>query len=128
MHIVLCAHVFVSCAGSEWTPLEAPKKDSEGKPIRCSGGGDDCSLHVHGFASKGGAPIFSATNAPGLILVTGNVGPFLSYEDDQTNTYMSRDGGVSWEEIFKGAHMFQFGDHGAIMIGVRPPSYLTNFV
>ena len=112
--------------GSEWTLLEAPKKDSQGNPIRCAPD-VECSLHVHGFASKGSTPVFSAKNAPGLILVTGNVGPYLSYDPNETNTYFSRDGGVTWEEISKGVNTFQFADHGAIMMGIRADA-MTNFV
>ena len=34
----------------------------------------------------------------------------------QVNTYFSRDAGRTWEEIRKGSYIYEFGDHGALMI------------
>ncbi|CAE8586461.1 unnamed protein product [Polarella glacialis] len=47
---------------------------------------------------------------------TGNVGPYLRFEPDQTNTYMSRDGGLTWVEAHKGAFIYEFGDHGGLIV------------
>ena len=41
-----------------------------------------------------------------LLLITqgtGNVGAYLRFEPDQINTYLSRDGGLTWVEAHKGA-------------------------
>lgn len=32
------------------------------------------------------------------------------------NTYMSRDGGMTWSEIRKGSHIYEIGDHGALLV------------
>lgn len=29
---------------------------------------------------------------------------------------MSRNGGLSWEEIKKGSHIYEVGDHGSIIV------------
>ena len=38
---------------------------------------------------------------------------------DLGNTYLTRDGGVTWKEIRLGAHMYEFGDRGAILVIVN---------
>ena len=100
--------------GGRWYYLNAPKVDSLGKPIEC---GRDCSLHLHGLLhTRTYAPFYSTQSATGLILGTGNVGPYLRYEKDEVNTYLSRDGGLSWQEIHKGAYIYEFGDHGGLIV------------
>merc|ERR1719316_2412910 len=49
-------------------------------------------------------------------MATGNVGSSLRFEPDQTNTYLSRDGGLSWVEAHKGAFIYEFGDHGGLIL------------
>jgi len=49
-------------------------------------------------------------------LATGNVGSNLVSRADQFNTYISRDGGLNWFEIRKGSHIYEMGDHGAIIV------------
>ena len=47
----------------------------------------------------------------------GNVGGYLTrYEDG--DTFLTRDGGVKWEEVRKGAHLHEIGDQGAILVVV----------
>ena len=100
--------------GGKWYYLTPPKTDSLGKPIEC---GKDCSLHLHGLLnSRIYAPFYSTESAVGLILGTGNVGPYLRYEREEVNTYLSRDGGLTWLEIHKGAFIYEFGDHGGLVV------------
>jgi hypothetical protein len=61
-------------------------------------------------------PIYSTKNAVGLILATGNVGYHLSNKEDEVNTFMSRDAGVTWSEIKKGSHIYEMGDHGGLLV------------
>ena len=35
------------------------------------------------------------------------------------NTYLSRDGGLSWFEVAKGSHIYEFGDHGGLIVMVK---------
>lgn len=45
----------------------------------------------------------------------GNVGDHLTpYVDG--DTFLTRDAGLTWHEVKKGAHMYEFGDQGAIII------------
>ena len=44
-------------------------------------------------------PFYSTTNSLGVIIGTGNVGKYLLNRPDSINTYMSRDGGLTWNEV-----------------------------
>lgn len=46
----------------------------------------------------------------GILIATG------SHSSDMINTYLSRDGGVTWNEIAKGIHYYEIMEHGAILV------------
>ncbi len=46
--------------------------------------------------------VYATASAPGLVLATGNVGAHLDYLSTVTCTYLSRDGGQTWEDILDG--------------------------
>ena len=47
----------------------------------------------------------------------GNIGKELErVRADRVNTYLSRDGGVTFTEIRKGSHIYEFGDHGGLIV------------
>ncbi|GBG73819.1 hypothetical protein CBR_g17157 [Chara braunii] len=107
--------------GGRWEYLKAPGVDSEKKPISCRLE-DGCSLHLHGPTSwegmsdlPGFAFVYSHTSTPGIVMSTGNVGQYL-YENKEVNTYLSRDGAQTWEEVAKGPHIYEFGDQGGVII------------
>lgn len=45
----------------------------------------------------------------------GNVGESLAGYTD-SDTFLSRDAGFTWEEVHKDAHLFEFGDSGSILV------------
>ena len=48
-------------------------------------------------------------------MAVGNVGEKLApYQD--SDTFLTRDGGFTWEEIHKDAHMYEFGDSGSVLV------------
>ena len=98
--------------GGEWRGIEPPERDSEGKRIICE---DDCYLHLHSVTSSY-SQVYSTDNAIGIVMGTGNVGKYLSHKEDELNTYLSRDGGLSWIEVKKGEFIYEMGDHGAIIV------------
>lgn len=101
--------------GGAWSYLKPPRVDSTGKQIECPP--DKCWLHLHGFTNfHNYAPFYSTENAIGIIMGTGNVGPSLRFEPDQTNTYISRNGGLTWMEAHKGAFIYEYGDHGGLVV------------
>lgn len=102
--------------GGEWGYLKAPEVDSRGNRVNCDER-DGCYLHLHGVSNyQKLAPFYSVENAVGLILGTGNVGSYLSFDHDDVNTYMSRDGGLTWQEVHKGAFIYELGDFGGLIV------------
>lgn len=52
------------------------------------------------------------------MLGVGNVGESLApYKD--SDTFLTRDAGFTWEEVHKDAHMWEFGDSGSIIVIVN---------
>jgi len=72
---------------------------------------------LHGWTNFGEfPPFYSYDNAIGLVIAVGNIGEYLSYDSATVNTYLSRDGGLTWFEIRKGSSIYEFGDHGGIIV------------
>jgi len=44
------------------------------------------------------------------------VGSSLRFEPEETSTFLSRDGGQTWMEAHKGAFIYEFGDHGGLIV------------
>ena len=65
---------------------------------------------------QSGGPFYTTSSSLGLIMATGNVGTKLSYYGEDINTYFSRDAGLTWFEVAKGSHIYEFGDHGALIV------------
>ncbi|KAJ1654422.1 vacuolar protein sorting/targeting protein PEP1 [Dispira simplex] len=98
--------------GAHWQPLSSPGSDAAGHPYDCPG----CSLHLQSFTVRQDPEnIFSSSSAVGLMVGVGNVGHhLLPYRDG--DTFLTRDAGLTWKEIRKGAHLHEFGDHGSILV------------
>ena len=52
-------------------------------------------------------------------MAAGNTGEFLDPAADSTCTWLSRDGGFSWEDVADYAAIYEFGDHGSILLTAR---------
>eukprot|EP01123_Difflugia_compressa_P004576 TRINITY_DN16016_c0_g1_i1.p1 TRINITY_DN16016_c0_g1~~TRINITY_DN16016_c0_g1_i1.p1 ORF type:complete len:710 (-),score=133.91 TRINITY_DN16016_c0_g1_i1:27-2072(-) len=105
--------------GSEWNVLTAPEFDANGQPTNCHVK-DGCSLHVHGYTSSHSFTYFySIPNAVGLMVASGNWGKRLEEREDLTNTYVSFNGGVKWQEVRKNDYVPEIGDHGSIVVMVK---------
>jgi hypothetical protein len=112
--------------GSMWNYLIAPNKDSNDKKIVCNDI-DSCSLHLHSISNTRFGPFYSTENSLGIVIGTGNVGSHLANREDEINTYLSRDAGLSWFEIKKGSHIYEIGDHGSIIV-IAPDQAATDVV
>ncbi|KAH9989911.1 Oligoxyloglucan reducing end-specific cellobiohydrolase [Russula compacta] len=103
--------------GGRWKPLTPPKLDSRGQPYDCRS--VSCSLHVHGYTERvDPRATFSSPSVVGLIMAVGNVGENLA-PYAQSDTFLSRDAGFSWEEVHKDAHLWEFGDSGSVLVMVN---------
>jgi hypothetical protein len=102
--------------GAVWEPIKAPTINSEGKKLNCYVD-EGCSLHLQIYSSDGMyAPPYSQDSAVGLILAVGNLGTKLKSSSDEMSTYLSRDGGLNWDEVHKGPYIYELGDHGALIV------------
>ena len=103
--------------GGRWKPISPPAKDALGQPYSCHGTG--CTLNLHGYTErKDPRATYSSPSAVGLMMAVGNVGEHLvPYAD--SDTFLTRDGGFTWEEIHKDAHMWEYGDQGSILLLVN---------
>lgn len=109
--------------GAQWSLLPPPEKDIDGKSFSCSTSGgkptDECSLHLHGFTErKDPRDTFSSPSAIGVMFGVGNVGEYLTLKDEG-NTFMTRDGGITWKMVKKGNYIWEYGDHGSIIVIVE---------
>jgi hypothetical protein len=118
--------------GSEWDLIPPPEKDSENRPFDCSTKHgkptDTCSLHLHAFTERRdlSRDTFSSGSAIGLMIANGNVGEYLT-QKSEANTYITRDGGISWHEIKKGNYMWEYGDQGSVIV-IVPESKATKSI
>ncbi|CAL3967351.1 unnamed protein product [Diplocarpon coronariae] len=106
--------------GAEWAYISPPQKDAEGKKYSCSGSSiEKCSLNIHGYTERADkSHTYSSVSAIGLMLGTGNVGEYLTGQQE-AETFMTADGGITWKSVKKGSYMWEFGDQGSIVVIVK---------
>ncbi|GAA5912886.1 vacuolar protein sorting/targeting protein 10 [Sporobolomyces salmoneus] len=100
--------------GGRWKPMNPPAKDALGRTYDCTSA--RCTLHIHGYTERRDPrATYSSPSAVGLMLAVGNVGEhLLPYTD--SDTFLTRDGGFTWEEVHKDAHVWEYGDQGSILL------------
>ncbi|RUP45195.1 hypothetical protein BC936DRAFT_148495, partial [Jimgerdemannia flammicorona] len=101
--------------GSKWSSIKNVVKN-DGAPYLCKGQGEECTLHLHSVTSPHNeGNVFTANAAVGLIMGVGNVGrSLLKY--DSCDTFLSTDGGLNWKMVMEGAHKYEFGDTGSVIV------------
>ncbi|WWC63338.1 uncharacterized protein I303_105938 [Kwoniella dejecticola CBS 10117] len=103
--------------GATWKPMNPPPKDSLGQEYDCTS--TACSLQIHGYTERRDPKAtYSSPSAVGLMLAVGNVGENLAAYTD-SDVFLTRDGGFTWEEVHKDAHIWEFGDSGSILVLVN---------
>ncbi|AGO13169.1 AaceriAFR018Cp [[Ashbya] aceris (nom. inval.)] len=114
--------------GVDWKYLSPPERDSSGKKYPChSKNKAKCSLNLHGDTERRDIrDTYSSGSAMGYMVGVGNVGEhLLPYE--QCSTFLTTDGGVTWTEVKKTPHQWEFGDRGSIIVLV-PDRVKTNYI
>ena len=89
--------------GGRWHSID--RRDS------CS---QECSLNLNVRTFSDSGPVYSKSNALGLIMGTGNIGAYLTHRN--ISTFYSLDGGNEWMFLSKGSHTYDFGDHGGLIV------------
>ncbi|CAI7997763.1 VPS10 domain-containing receptor SorCS2 [Geodia barretti] len=101
--------------GGYWELLIPPDVDVDGRALNCRP--PVCSLHLHmdssAYARLG---VYSTPSAPGLIIAHGSANATLLSEPD---LFISRDGGVTWEQTLKGSWGVGVADHGGLLVAAK---------
>jgi Sortilin, neurotensin receptor 3,/Sortilin, neurotensin receptor 3, C-terminal len=101
--------------GGSWHPLKPPSRDSNGALYPCDDN-TECALHLHGPKySFDFHKLQHDSSATGLMLAVGNVGEFLAPREE-SDMFLTRNAGITWEEVHKDAHIWAFGDSGSILV------------
>ena len=102
--------------GSNWSLISPPTQDSAGGKISCDPSDTEtCSLHFHSVTNPHNFGRVFSSPAPGFVMGVGSIGRSLKdYKD--CDTFLSTDAGVTWRMATLGAHKYQFGDSGSILI------------
>jgi len=104
--------------GASWELIRAPDKDMRGKSTNCFQE-DGCSLHLQMYSNNDlmYAPPYSQESAVGIVMAVGSVGDKLDFDRGaRKGTFLSRDGGLTWTEIAKIPLIYEFGDHGGLLV------------
>jgi photosystem II stability/assembly factor-like uncharacterized protein len=109
--------------GAEYGFLAPPDTDAAGKNWGCSvtqgKGTSKCALHLHGYTERKNAHnTYSSSSAVGLMMGLGNVGESLTRREE-SDTFLSSDGGISWKCLRKGQFLWEYGDQGSILLIVE---------
>lgn len=104
--------------GGHWQFLKAPERDSDGKKVKCDVGQmSSCSLHLHSVTQLHNYGRVFSSSAPGLVMGVGSIGEYLK-PYDECDTFLSTDAGLTWSMVADGAHKYEFGDQGSILVMV----------
>ena len=106
--------------GADWALIPRPPKAGPGRNLNCDIKDlENCSLHLHGYTErKDPRDAYSSYSAVGMMVATGNYGKFLGSKS-QSDTFLSRDGGITWEMAAEGNWIWEFGDQGSIIAMVQ---------
>ena len=115
--------------GGKWELIKAPEKTVDGQNYKCYIE-DNCSLHLQVYSSNGiFPPPYSQDSAIGVIMAVGNIGTKLERNMiDRMNTYLSRDGGLTWTEVMRGSHIYEIGDHGGLIVAAPNTAKTTEIM
>ena len=63
------------------------------------------------------APPYSQESAVGVVMAVGSIGDKLATtRGARRGTFLSRDGGLNWAEVAKVPLIYEFGDHGGLLV------------
>lgn len=77
---------------------------------------DGCSLHIANPNVLSGEGKLVTGPTPGILMAVGNKGKKISKDFKNMSTWISRDGGVSWDLALDVPGQFTFGDQGNVIL------------
>lgn len=80
--------------------------------------GEDEVLHLYSVTDLHNSGRVFSSPAPGIVMGVGNTGKYLDNKYKEGDLWVSDDGGLTWERALKGAHKYEFGDQGAVLVAV----------
>ena len=102
--------------GAEWHLLQAPEVTKDNVETDCEI--PLCSLHLQMYSTDfSRLGVYSRISAPGIIIAHGNYGQNLSM--DVVDLYISRDGGLRWEQTLVSSWDAQIIDHGGLLVAAK---------
>jgi Sortilin, neurotensin receptor 3,/Sortilin, neurotensin receptor 3, C-terminal len=102
--------------GAFWAPLPPPEKNMDGQKFCAGESIEKCSLHLHSYTERRDPrDTFSSPSAVGLMVGVGNVGEFLG-PINEGDTFLTSDGGITWNHVQKGTYLWEYGDQGSIIV------------
>ena len=102
--------------GSSWSSIPPPAEDADGQKTSCdTSDPESCSLHLHSVTNPHNFGRVFSSPAPGFVMGVGSIGRSLR-DYKECDTFLSTDAGVTWQMVTKGAHKYQFGDLGSILV------------
>ncbi|XP_064651569.1 sortilin-related receptor-like isoform X2 [Lineus longissimus] len=107
--------------GGRWHPIPAPVYDNNGTPTNCTYH-NNCSLHLSQkltqfYPGTHAAPVLSRESAPGIVIGTGMLGQSMN-KTRMEDIFLSSDGGLTWNLVLQGHYIYEFGDHGGLIVAV----------
>lgn len=120
--------------GATWKTLSAPPVDALGDRYACADKPDECQLHLHLYTERDRVKNeISDSGAVGVMVGIGMVGKSMPYRDRSGGSmpltgdmFITNDAGVSWREVKKGPHLFEFGDHGGVIVLAHAEDYINH--
>ncbi|KAJ9650750.1 vacuolar protein sorting/targeting protein PEP1 [Neophaeococcomyces mojaviensis] len=74
-------------------------------------------LHLHSVTEARQMGRIFSSPAPGIVMGVGNTGKSLKAYD-AGDLYVSDDTGLTWRKALSGAHLYEFGNQGAVLVAI----------
>lgn len=111
--------------GGTWNRIPMPKLNFKGENNTCQN--NDCFLNLYGHTIiyNNIQSFYSPKNTLGIIISNGSIGEFLDLSlpnienNNEINVYLSNNGGKTFQEIRQGAHIYEIGKNGSVIIMAR---------
>ncbi|KAL1739743.1 hypothetical protein HDZ31DRAFT_68628 [Schizophyllum fasciatum] len=102
--------------GGTWKPLNTLPVESFGNKYECQSTQYSCALHIHGYTERlDPRAMYSSPSIVGLLMAVGNVDEhLLPYMESET--FLSRDAGLTWEEDHKGSAHYLYAKGGKLRV------------